>query len=204
MRITLSILYLLAVVALTFVISARGKAKIHPKPLPPPRTNSMELNPTLNWATKVQNVSVPAHPQGLWTCVYEYVDGPVLLKIEVKPPASQWRYAPGQLTTADGDPTSMLSPKGCLLDKAPIGALLLKVGGSSAGVTDGKTFLVGSFAVIQLDQATRGPIYLSINDEPGGMGNNSGELVVDLSIAKTAASAPAPPPVQGAATGATG
>jgi hypothetical protein len=65
-----------------------------------------------------------------------------------------------------------------------MGALLIKVGGSTAGVGDGVVRVAGSYAVVQLDDRTRGPVFLTINDELTGLSDNSGELQVKLSIAQ--------------------
>jgi hypothetical protein len=53
-------------------------------------------------------------------------------------------------------------------------------------------FLVGSFAIVEIGDA-RGPIYLTINDEPSGMDNNSGTLTVSVAIKMLPAPAPPKP-----------
>jgi hypothetical protein len=134
----------------------------------------------MNWA-EVFKAEVPAKPQGLWTLVAEYVHGPALVKIEA-PADGRWTYAERGGCAADGDLLSLISPQACLLRGAPVGALIAKVGGSTAGTTDGTMFLVGRSCIYELDQSKRGPLYLTINDEPSGMDNNGGKLAVTISI----------------------
>jgi hypothetical protein len=62
----------------------------------------------------------------------------------------------------------------------PVGALIVKIGGSTAGVADGVVRVAGSSAVIQIDDKTSGPVFLTINDELTGLSDNSGELRVKI------------------------
>jgi hypothetical protein len=132
------------------------------------------------WA-EVFKVEVSAKPQGLWTLVAEYVCGPVLVKIEAAPDG-QWNYSETGACTADGDLLSLISPQTCLLRGAPVGALIAKICGSTAGTSDGTMFLVGRSCIYEVDQTKRGPLYLTINDELTGMANNHGKLAVTVSI----------------------
>jgi len=65
-----------------------------------------------------------------------------------------------------------------------VGALLVKIGGSTAGLRDGDVNVAGSAAVIPVDEKTSAPIFLTINDEPAGLSDNEGELTVKLFIAR--------------------
>jgi hypothetical protein len=139
---------------------------------------------------------VLAQPAGLWTPVLDFVEGPCLLKIIVAA-NNLWSYAPTASCGPDGDPSSLLLSDRCLFADAPVGALIAKVGGSSAGWKDGSIALVGRTAVIPV-AAPGGPLYLTINDERTGMGNNSGfvRVLIWRSDAPPAAAvaAPAAPP----------
>jgi hypothetical protein len=139
------------------------------------------------WTELSKGVVVKAQPSGLWTLAIEWLNGPAILKLEAD--NSDWYYSEPDTskTNADGHLTSLLSCKGCLLPSAPVGALIGKVGGSSASATDGTLFAVGKFALLEIDKS-KGPLYLTINDEATGFGNNRGEIKVTISAR------PAPPP----------
>jgi hypothetical protein len=137
-----------------------------------------------------KRVTVPAMPtvSGYWTIALEYLDGPKRLKLEVadeKNPyednateAGKWNYAPEKQCTADGDPKAPVNPANCLFPDAPAGALIGKIGGSTAGKNDGTKFVVGSFCVIDLDEKTKGPLYLTMNADPMSSMERSGNLSV--------------------------
>ena len=61
------------------------------------------------------------------------------------------------------------------------GALIGKIGGSTGTIKGATIFLVGSESVIEVDDKTQGPLYLTINDIPAGMKDNSGSLKVTIS-----------------------
>jgi hypothetical protein len=147
----------------------------------------------LNWKTEI-NAKVEAKPSGLWTVAYEYVRGPALIRFYSNP-TNQWCYAPKPASpaTPDGDPTSNINSQRCLLPGAPVGALIAKIGGSTACQSDGKAFLVGSFAVIEIDAATSGPLYLTINDEATGMTNNAGQITVNIQMHPLLVASSTPP-----------
>src|SRR5688572_17609013 len=93
------------------------------------------------------DVVVTAKPQGLWTLVHEYVQGPALIKVQSIQPDAKWHYSSANECTADGDVMSMISTQSCLLKGASVGALIAKVGGSTAGTTDGTIFLAGATCI---------------------------------------------------------
>jgi hypothetical protein len=68
----------------------------------------------------------------------------------------------------------------CLLEKGPVGALIGKLGGSTAGSDDGTLFLAGQSCVVKVAQGNGGPLYLTINDEITGLGNNDGTISVEV------------------------
>ena len=131
------------------------------------------------------DVIIPAKPAGLWTPTELYVVGPKILKIVAH---GRWKYAPTSVDYgADGDLESLVARSRCLAPEAPVGALIGKIGGSSAGTADAKPFVVGStfMATIAADQS--GLLFLTINDEFSGMENNSGELRITVSLEEPAA-----------------
>ncbi len=68
----------------------------------------------------------------------------------------------------------------CLSQDALVGALIGKLGGSSASVKNSNAFVVGSYCVLEVAETSKGPLYLTINDLPAGMGDNSGKLLVSI------------------------
>ena len=152
-----------------------------------------------NWES-LREVVVPAKPgHGFWTKVLDYVDASKRLQFVVEderdappvPPGQQppqpdrvpnkWSYAPEKLCTADGDPKAPINPANCLLVDAPPGALIAKIGGSTAGKNDGiKVFVVGSFCVVDLDEKTKGALYLTMNADPMSSLDKRGELSVKV------------------------
>lgn len=135
---------------------------------------------TMDWSDVKDNIEIKAKPDGIWTVAYEYVKGPALIQIVAND--DQWEYAPGKKSTANGDLTSMLCPQDTILPSAPVGAMIAKVGGSTAGTSDGRLFVVGKSSLLQLDQNTGGPIFLTVNDELTGLQNNTGSIKVKISI----------------------
>jgi hypothetical protein len=140
--------------------------------------------------------TVPAKPDGLWTLIHPFIDGPVLLRIEASD--DRWGYAPGRdaFCGADGDACALVARTLCLHQTAAVGALIGKIGGSSAGTCDGQLFVVGKRCVVRIDDG--GPLYMTINDTVDGMSNNVGYMgIASLSFApappKPAPAAPDPP-----------
>lgn len=116
--------------------------------------------PAMTWS-EVKEVTVPARPRGLWTWAVDYVKGPARILIEATDGA-QWCYSPGHACGPDGDLGALLNPTHTLLAAAPVGALLVKVGGSTAGASDGTVRVAGSKALIEIDAKVSGPIFLTI------------------------------------------
>ncbi len=122
-------------------------------------------------------VVVEAKPNGLWTIAREFIPGPARIRFEAE---GTWKYSPDSPCGPDGDMLSMISSTQTILKSAPVGSLIAKIGGSSAGQTDGTLYLIGSFAVIDIGADVKGPLFLTINDDPGGFMNNSGRLKVKV------------------------
>jgi hypothetical protein len=131
------------------------------------------------WSETVRT-AVRARPVGIWTWAYDLVRGPALIKVEA---SGQWTYSAGRQCGPDGDLTALLNSRYALVPDAPFGALLIKIGGSTAGVRDGDVRVAGSTAVIRVEDGTAAPVLLTINDELSGLGDNDGELIVTMSIA---------------------
>ncbi|HKV61837.1 MAG TPA: hypothetical protein VJO16_07990 [Candidatus Acidoferrum sp.] len=134
----------------------------------------------MNWTEVKDGFEVKAKPDGIWTLAYEYVRAPALVEIEAND--DEWEYAPGKKCSANGDLSSTLRPQDAILTTAPVGALIAKVGGSTAGISDGRLFVVGKKALLQLDQNTSGPLFLTINDQLSGLQNNDKSIKVKISI----------------------
>lgn len=135
----------------------------------------------MTWSVVKDNIMVPARPRGIWTWVFDYVKGPALIKIEA---SGDWSYSGARQCGPDGDLNALVSGRSTILSAAPVGALLVKVGGSTAGVSDGVVRVAGSSAIVQIDDKGGGPIFLTINDQLTGLSDNDGELQVKLSIAQ--------------------
>ena len=146
-----------------------------------------------NWTVLKDKVKIDAKPTGLWTLATEWVEGPAILKFEAGNEAWFYSQSDSGKTYADGDLDSLLATKTCLLPSAPVGALIGKIGGSSASATDGTLFAIGKFTLLEIDKS-KGPLYLTINDELTGFSNNRGEILVKISSRPApVASAAAPP-----------
>jgi hypothetical protein len=133
-------------------------------------------------------------PGSLWRRAIDFVPGPRLLRLQVtdkdgKPLAAAAQWGPaGNLSSPDGLPTS--PPKGTLLlcTTAPIGALIGKLGGSSADNPDTtanappfgtkKVFAVGSYCVISLSKDDGGPLFLTRNDVLDAFSQDMGSLFI--------------------------
>lgn len=142
----------------------------------------------------LQDVKVEAKPKGVWTLALEWVEGPAILKFEAGD--EEWFYSEpdSAKSGADGHLESLLAAKMCISANAPVGALIGKIGGSSASAADGTVFVVGKFALVEIDKP-KGPIYLTMNDELTGFANNRGFINVKISSRPVPAQPAAPKPV---------
>jgi hypothetical protein len=130
---------------------------------------------------------------GLWTLAEEYLTVTAFLKIEVVDPEAVWQYAQNQYCNAGGTIHNDLAS---ILPSAPIGALIAKLGGSSAdfpppanaagqqaALPSGiRLFTVGSFTIISTATADSGPLYLAMNDTLAGFPNHAGKMKVKISL----------------------
>jgi hypothetical protein len=144
---------------------------------------------------KLTIVKLDARPRGLWSLVAEYVPGSRLLRLQVLLTHEHRGFLPASWSPIDGttcqaDGVVSTPPKsGFLSLSAPYGALIGKVGGSSADLpdssmpaapygTDKRVFTVGSYCVVSIGVAEGGPLYLTMNDSPDGFTRHSGALRV--------------------------
>jgi hypothetical protein len=125
-------------------------------------------------------VTVPARPaSGLWTLVRSYLSSPQIIRIGAE---GSWTAASGLPSCGpDGLPHWAFGRDALLFKKAPLGALIGKIGGSIAGVDDRDVFLVGSASVLTIDKSA-GPLFLTINDAPGFFEDNTGALTVAIAL----------------------
>jgi hypothetical protein len=123
-------------------------------------------------------IEVPAKPaKGIWTPVRSYVSNPTIIRIEAE---GEWK--PVEILppcTADGFRHWAFGRDLLLTKKAPLGALIGKIGGSNIATDETEIFLVGSSAVISVEKSA-GPLWLTINDAPWFFEDNSGILTVQI------------------------
>jgi hypothetical protein len=163
-----------------------------PAAVPGSATTAVTTATGSEWPFSAQ-VDVNAKPNGLWTVAREFINGPARIRFAA---SESWKYSPDSSCGPDGDMLSMISPIQTILKSAPVGSLIAKIGGSSAGQADGTVYLVGSFAIIDIGADVKGPLYLTINDDPSGFGNNSGSLKVNMQWKPVAVATQTAPAVQ--------
>jgi hypothetical protein len=131
---------------------------------------------------------VPAKSEHLWTQTAIFIEGPILLKFVAN---GKWSYSTKFAgdCSADGDWSSAIPVKRCVSNKAPVGSLIGKIGGSIADPGGDTVFLVGSFCVLEIGPEKRGPLYLTMNDIMDRANDNEGELEVLVQFAPPSKSA---------------
>lgn len=148
---------------------------------------------------KLAIAKVAAKPEGLWNMVHPYVRGAALLKVTVvaqvvdqngqrKDISTKWKTTANDEGGADGVFRPPRAPASFLVPTAPFGALIAKIGGSTADLPDAsasggpypgrKVFAVGSCTVVTLIDTDCGPLFLTMNDSPAGFADHAGELWV--------------------------
>ena len=132
---------------------------------------------------KLDQVDIPAKPTGLWTKAINYVGPSRSLRFKA---AGTWTWKDAGSTTntpracgPDGD-LEAGTVTGLLSADALPGALIGKIGGSSAAIKNAAVFVVGAEAIVEVDDKTKGALYLSINDAPAGFADNDGKLQVTI------------------------
>jgi len=122
---------------------------------------------------------VPGRPDGLWTPVLEYVEGKVRLKVVA---SGTWQYLPGVDCGPNGHRDGGLI-ENSLAPRAPVGALIAKIGGGTADRPDpdkDPVFVVGTFCVITLEAVAHGPLFLTMNDHVSWFAQHDGELTIRI------------------------
>ena len=141
-------------------------------------------------------VRVEGKPAGFWNMIIPYVSGPRLLRFTVyekddkgQTVPKKWHVSKNEEIGADGQPAGK-TMTGILVTTAARGALVGKIGGSTADLPDSatgagaapysgkKVFAFGSRAVISLAATDAGALFLTMNDGPEGFENHSGTLWV--------------------------
>jgi len=145
-----------------------------------------------NWQN-LTRVAIRANPDGLWTKVADFVAGPRKLRFTA---TGSWNLAQGRPCGPDGSRAAG-SPERAFLPAAPLGALIAKLGGSSADAPPPSApgaaappscsylmFAVGSFCTLEIQAASKGPLFATMNDQLAGFDLHSGEitLVVDEAL----------------------
>jgi hypothetical protein len=163
----------------------------------------------LNWQTVEEKFQVPGKPPaGIWTKVLEYVNGPRKLCFEV---AGNWSYSPRHECGPDGNRNEG-GIADLLVPSAPVGAVIGKIGGSSADRVPppgAVIFVVGSFCVIEIPPSgvggpagvpgvaipgggavVSGALFLTMNDRIDRFDQHSGTTLLRLREADAAARNP--------------
>ncbi len=136
------------------------------------------------WAPLAKIYVAPV-PDGLWTLAHEFVPSGAILQLNAQ---GTWTYrtaAASPLTCGpDGRPDDPQTD--LLMADAPVGAMIAKIGGSTAGKTDGELFVVGASSVIMADPKKHGgPLYLTMNVNPASRPAATKEkITVEISEAR--------------------
>lgn len=125
-------------------------------------------------------VSVSARPSGYWNNTGIYKPKGILLVVSYA--GGSWRSNPYWGPTDAGGDGRYIARSTYLRPGAPEGALIGKVGGDSNG-GGSETFAIGNYGFIPQD--LEGLLWLTVNDEPRGFGDNSGAISVTVNVAGT-------------------
>jgi hypothetical protein len=97
-----------------------------------------------------------------WVLVAETVLGATHLQMKVS--SGKWIVLPDCWPCgADGIPGLPLAANQLLVADCPAGALIGKIGGSSASTSDSKPFAIGRHCVIAVPEHAVGPLFVGIN-----------------------------------------
>lgn len=131
-----------------------------------------------NWRS-IWKGKVPSKPSGLWTRILDFVPPQKKLKIVAM---GEWNYIgkPKGTCGPDGDPALLKGAADCISQEAPIGALIGKLGWSTAGKAEGTVFSVGQWCFIETKDDKSGALFLTMNDVPSSFTNHEGELEVEV------------------------
>jgi len=133
------------------------------------------------WRPVLENLTVPEKKGVAWSCALDFLPPGKLIKILVDPSAT-WK--PNQFSVAvgaDGDPGASRNPGKLILESAPLGALIGRLGISSAGPrTDELIFPVGRHCVLTVPPEKGGALYFGVNDAETLLGLVEGSLKVSI------------------------
>lgn len=144
------------------------------------------------WRKIVKSLTVPEREGVIWTRALDYVTANKLYLITVDPEetggkiADQlWTPEASQKCTADGNP-ALKREEDCMLADCSAGALIARIGGSSANqkldATKVTMFSVGRHCVFSVSDATKvGSLYLGMNDTQKSMAKIGESLRVTIS-----------------------
>jgi hypothetical protein len=117
-----------------------------------------------------------------WTVLIESIGRATYLHFSAsgdwKLPVSDERCGP------DGRIDLVISADRLVIPEAPVGALIGKLGGSSAHRSDGTLFAIGAVCIIKIPDGIVGPLFLSLNGARPGSGDRITSLNVVVSGAR--------------------
>jgi hypothetical protein len=131
------------------------------------------------WETIVDLDRADLEVAALWLLLHDALPTGQLLRFQA---SGSWACLGHGLADCgpDGIPTLRLHADCLLLPGAPAGALIGKLGGSSIGRDDGKTFAIGSFCVHPaLDKAA--PLFVAVNGASPATGYRLSQLKLSIS-----------------------
>ncbi len=132
------------------------------------------------WTEVLKDRPIPAAAGGgIWTPVLDYVSGGTVLKIEAE---GDWSYADEEAARVGpgGDPRSPIPRDRLLNQRAPIGALVGKIGGSTASNGGVHEFVVGGYCVLEVPKDKGGALMLAMNNLTPPVDRHSGEIHVTM------------------------
>jgi hypothetical protein len=139
---------------------------------------------------EIAKIDVPAEPGVVWTPALDYVTPGKLYLIKVDPDANgnaqKWSPESGEPCTADGDASLTQSTTAAPLPGCSLGALIARIGGSTADMPGDKEklllFSAGRHCVFlqPADTAKSGALYLGVNDASSSAAKLKGKLVVHI------------------------
>jgi hypothetical protein len=133
---------------------------------------------------KLKDLKVPDPQDSAWTPALDHIIAKRLYRLRVKQVASSWKLD-GMTTscTVDGTDLSATRTSEPICAGSPFGALVGKVGVSTADHS-GVIFAVGRYCIYQVtDESRAGPLYLGANDLKVLMSKVNGQVEVDIEIA---------------------
>jgi hypothetical protein len=113
--------------------------------------------------TPIQTLPLPTGAVALpWLKLIDTIRGATHLMITA---TGSWSPMPGLLAPCvpDGLAGLVLPPDRTVLSDAPPGALIGRIGGSSAGLKADGAFVIGTSCVVPVQAGSIGPLYVSFN-----------------------------------------